>query len=94
MSTEYIWTTSAWSVEDLEFKTVEFSIPASGGIVHGIGQFFVSRNPERLLRIEVVTDEQGRNWAERIQTRYQLPQAAVDRIAKHPDPAIAEFLLA
>ena len=88
---EYIWTRSKWSKDELEFKTVEFRIPIKGGFAHGIGQFYVSPNPEGLLRIELVTDEQGRHWAERIQTRFQLPQPAVDRIEKHPDPKIAEF---
>jgi hypothetical protein len=87
------WTTSKWTHADLEFKTVEFTIPAKGGTLSGTGKFYVSRNPEGLLRIELVTEEAGRHWAERVQTRYQLPQIAVDRIQRHPNPAIADFRL-
>ena len=93
MSEEIHWTKSKYSLSELSRKSVEFRIPVQDFIVHGKGEFFVSRNPEGMLHVELVTDEQGQKWAERIQTRYQLPQVAVDRIAKHPNPSVADFLL-
>ena len=90
---ETIWTKSKWSQEELSEKTVEFRIPARGGVVHGLGKFLTRQNPEGLLAIDATTDIQGRDWAERIFTRYHLPQSAVDRIKRHPDKKIAEFLL-
>jgi hypothetical protein len=88
-----IWVKSKWSQDELDRKRVELRIPAHGGIVHGLGEFRVRQNPDGLLAIDAVTDVQGRNWAERIRTRYHLPQAAVDRIAKHPDTKVGDFLL-
>jgi hypothetical protein len=90
---ETSWTKSKWSQDDLSGKTVEFYIPARGGNVHGLGKFLVRQNPEGLLAIDATTDIQGREWAERIITRYHLPQIAVDRIERHPDQKVAEFLL-
>ena len=88
-----IWTKSKWTYQDLEGKTVEFKIPARGGIVHGLGKFLVRQNPDGLLAIDAATDIQGKHWAERIFTRYQIPQLGVDRIERHPDQSVAEFLL-
>src|SRR5437773_500921 len=90
---EIIWVKSKWTVEDLDHKTVEFRLPFKNGIVHGLGEFWVRHNPQGMLAVEVVTDQQGRNWAERVQTRYFLPQIAVDRIDRHPDPSVAAFRL-
>ena len=87
-------TKSNWSAKELHLKTVEFAIPINQDfIMRGIGQFFATGNPEGLHRIELVTDVQGRHWAERIQTRYALPQAVVDRIQEHTDKTIAAFRL-
>jgi len=88
-----IWVKSKWSQDALDHKRVEFRIPARGGIIHGFGELWVRQNTDGLLAIDAVTDVQGRNWAERIQSRYHLPQAAVDRITKHPDTKVADFLL-
>ena len=88
-----IWTKSKWSYDDLNDKTVEFRIPARGGMVHGLGRFLVRRNPDGLLAGDATTDIEGRDWAERIFTRYHLPQVAVDRIERHPDQSVAAFLL-
>jgi hypothetical protein len=87
-----IWTKSKWSHDDLDQKTVEFEIPFKARIVRGIGEFWVMPKDD-LLSIEIVTDQQGRNWAERIQSHFSLSQAAVDRIERHPDPNVAEFRL-
>ncbi len=91
--TDTIWVKSARSQDDLDHKRVEFRIPVHGGTVHGLGEFWVRKNPAGLLSVDAVTDVQGRNGAERIQTRYHLPQAAVDRIVKHPDSKVADFLV-
>lgn len=88
-----IWTQPKFTKEELDQKTVEFYLPTDGHWVYGVGHFWVRRNPEGLLAIEIVTDQQGRNWAERVQTRYFVPQAGVERICPHPDPAKADFLL-
>jgi hypothetical protein len=88
-----IWTKSKWKKDDLDHKTVEFRIPTDRGIDHGIGELWVRQNPAGLLVIEVVTDVQGKDWAERIQTRYFLPQSGVDRIERHPDQSVAVFRL-
>ncbi len=88
-----LWTRSKWSLEDLDLKTVEFRIPIRNGTVQGIGEFLVRGNPEGLLAVDVVTDAQGRDWAERVQTMYHIPQVGVDRIERHPDSSIAAFRL-
>ena len=82
-----------WKRTELDRKRVEFEIPAKGGSVRGIGQFWVRENPDGLLFIDIVTDTQGRSWAERVQTRYHMPQAAARRIVRHPDSTVADFLL-
>jgi hypothetical protein len=90
---ETIWTKSKWNKDDLDNKTVEFRIPTQRGIEHGIGAFWVRQNPAGLLAIEVVTDVQGKDWLERIQTRFYLPQIGVDRIKRHPVQKVADFRL-
>lgn len=90
---EIVWTKSKWKKDELDHKTVEFRIPTQKGVVHGIGEFWVRQNPDGHLAIDTVTDIQGRTWAERIQTRYFLPQEAVDHIESHPDQSIAAFRL-
>src|SRR5438094_123744 len=80
-----LWTKPNWRIDELDHKSVEFRIPIRGGSVHGIGEFWVRKNPSALLAIDIVTDVQGKNWAERVQTRYHIPQAGVDRIDHHPD---------
>jgi hypothetical protein len=90
------WTTSGWKKEDLQSKTVEFSLPVPNDlnrVIHGIGKFQVVRNPEGLLLIHVVVTEQPGSSQFR-STHRELPQWAVDRIQKHPNQEIAEFLLA
>jgi hypothetical protein len=89
---EPIWTKSKWTQDDLKHQMVEFWIPLKGQAAHGVGEFLV-RERNKLLSIEIVTDMQGRNWAERIQSHFVLPQIAVDRIELHPDPNVAKFRL-
>lgn len=88
-----IWTKSKWRLEDLDHKTVEYRIPIRAGIAHGVGEFWVNRNSNGMLAIDLVTDEQTWNGAARVQTRYHLPQIGVDRIERHPDSSIASFNL-
>ncbi|MFZ0826694.1 MAG: hypothetical protein WAO02_04650 [Verrucomicrobiia bacterium] len=90
---ETIWTKSNWMYDELENQTVEFKIPARGGIVHGLGKFLVRKNPDGLLAIDATTDTQGRDPTERVFTRYHLPQIAVDRIERHPNQSVAMFQL-
>jgi hypothetical protein len=87
------WTKSNWTEEQLERKSVEFRIRRETGIASGLGEFLVSENPDGLLSIDICTDTQGRNYAERIQTRFPLAQPDVDRILRHPNPKEAEFQL-
>jgi hypothetical protein len=89
-----IWTKSHWKKEELDGKLVAFRFPVKGGWVEGIGEFLISRNPKGLLFVQIVVTRQGRNWAERIQTLYQIPQTGVDRIVQHPNQEIAAFRLA
>jgi hypothetical protein len=89
-----IWAKSNWKKDDLDHKTVEFCIPTERGFERGFGEFWVRQNPEGLLAVEVVTDAQGKDWAERVQTRYFIPQIGVDRILRHPDQKAAAFRLA
>ena len=93
MSDEILWTKAKWGASELHQKSVEFKLPLGELTISGIGQFFALQNQEDLVGIWLVTDQQGRHWAERIQTRYRLPQPAVDRIVVHPDPSIADFRL-
>jgi hypothetical protein len=88
-----MWTKSKSALPDLDRKTVEFRIPTQRGVVHAVGEFWVRQNPEGLLAVDLVTDVQGQDWAQRIQTRYSLPQEAVDRIERHPTPSVADFRL-
>jgi hypothetical protein len=89
---EPIWTKSKWSQADLDHQKVEFRIPLMDQVVRGIGEFWVRANNE-LLSIEIVTDRQGGNWAERVQSHFVLQQIAVDRIELHPDQDVAKFRL-
>src|SRR6266436_5144842 len=90
-----IWTKSKWKKSDLEGKSVEFDLvdSARGVGVRGVGEFVVSQKPSGLLFVQIELILQGRNWAERIQVRYYLPQVYVDRIRQHPDQTVAAFLL-
>mgnify|MGYP001600516842 CR=1 FL=1 len=88
-----IWTKSKWTLAELERKTVEFRIRREAGTASGLGEFLVNQNPDGLLAIDIATDEPGRNFGERIQTRFPLPQSDVDRIRRHPTPTVAEFQL-
>lgn len=88
-----IWTKSNWTKEQLDRKAVEFRVQTERGIEHGIGELWVRQNPDGLLAIEVVTDVPGRDWAERIQTKYFPTQAGVLRIERHPDQTVAAFRL-
>jgi len=90
---ETLWISSKWTKDDLHGKSVEFRIPLRGGTVHGVGEFWVRRNPRGLLAIDVVTDEPGRNWAQRMLRSYKVPQAGADRIKRHPDSTVANFRL-
>ena len=87
-----IWTTFKWKRADLEGKRVEFHWPRHPA--HGIGNFLILKRRDGKLFVQIVVVRQGRHWTERISTHYQLPQPAVDRIRPHPDPEIADFLLA
>jgi hypothetical protein len=88
-----IWVKSKWSMEELDRKSVEYSIPRESKPLHGIGEFLVKRNPEGLLAVDICTFGQ-QTPAEINEKRYHLPQPAVDRIEKHPDQSIAHFRLA
>jgi hypothetical protein len=89
---EPIWTKPKWSLADLDHQTVEFRIPLKNQIVHDIGEFW-ARPKGELLSISIVITTQGRNWGERIQSHFVLPQTAVDRIELHPDQDVAKFRL-
>lgn len=93
IANESLWIKTDWNYHDLHHKRVEFEIPVEGGTATGIGEFWVRQNADGLFAIDIVTDTQGRSWAERIQTRFHLPQAAEKRIARHPDPKVADFLV-
>jgi hypothetical protein len=88
-----IWIKSNWTKAQLDQKRVENRMNTSHGIEQGIGEFWVRQNPEGLLAIEIVVETQGRDWAERIQTRYYPKQEAVGRIERHPDQSVADFRL-
>jgi hypothetical protein len=90
---ETIWSKSKWTKEQLDHQKVEFRIRTKRGIEHGVGEFWVRRNPEGLLAVEIVVEGQGSSWAERIQTRYYPHQAGIDGIERHPDQGIAAFRL-
>jgi hypothetical protein len=92
MEPEPIWTKSKWKSDDLEGKTVEFRVPIASGDWSGIGKFWAVEVDDR-LSVQLVTDEPGRNWAQRIQRICHLPQAAVDRIEEHPNQSVARFRL-
>ena len=93
MKNDTIWTTSKFNREELDKQTIEFAMRRGDVIIEGVAEIWVRENPDGLLAVDIVTDVQGKHWAERIQTRYHLPQVYVDRIAKHPDPSIARYQL-
>lgn len=88
-----IWTKSKWTKDQLDHQRVEFRIRTERGIEQGVGEFVVRQNPEGLLAIEIVADMPGRDWAERVQTRYCPKQDGVLRIQRHPDKSVAAFRL-
>jgi hypothetical protein len=90
-----IWTKSKWKKIELQNKTVEFKIPApvKGWLLHGNGKFLIAQNRAGLLFVQIVVVSSGRDWAERFATHYEIPQRGVDRIRRHPDQTVAEFLL-
>jgi hypothetical protein len=91
---EPVWTRSQWSFDDLENKTVEFRLRLDADkTVSGRGRFLLAENPDLLLSVRIRVDMQGDHWSSRIQHDYQAPQAAVDRIERHPDPTVADFRL-
>ena len=93
IANESTWTNSTWSKTDLHKKKVEFQIPVEGGIATGVGEFWVRTNSAGLLGIDIVTHTIGRDWAECLQTKFQLPDAVARKIICHPDPKVADFLL-
>lgn len=90
---ETIWSKSKWTKADLDHQKVEFRVRTDRGIETGVGEFWVRQNPQGLLAIEIVVETQGRDWAERVQTRYYPKETGVARIVQHPDPKIAAFRL-
>jgi hypothetical protein len=90
---ETTWIKSNWTKEQLDHQTVEFRLHTDRGVEHGVGEFWVRQNPQGLLAIEVVTDQQGRDWAERVQTRYYPKQEGVFHIESHPNQSVAAFRL-
>jgi len=90
-----IWTKSKWKKKELDGKSVEILWPRGRGLhISEIGKFLVSQNRDGLLFVLIEVIFAGSHWSERIQRRYYLPQAAVDRIRQHPDKSVASFLLA
>jgi hypothetical protein len=90
---EIPWTNSRWSVDELTFQRVEFRIFSDGKVLHGVGQFLALQNPEGQIALEILSDAAGSTPQERLQTRFSVPKAAVDRIEHHPDPSVALFQL-
>jgi hypothetical protein len=84
-------------MKDLQGNTVEFKVAARarGYRVRGTGKFLVRRNAKTKdqLAVRIVVLSQGRNWAELFSTHHTVLQAGMDRLCRHPDPEIAEFLL-
>ena len=87
------WVKSQWKRADLEGKQVEFSLLRDGVIHSGIGDFWVLENPEGLLAVDVHVDMPGSHSGNRQQVLHHLSQNGADRIRKHPDTSVADFLL-
>ena len=81
------WVKSKWKREDLDGKTVEFSLTDKGGKREGMGKFLVRENLSGKIAIYILT---RLNIAE---IRYVLYQGAASKIERHPDLAVAEFRL-
>jgi hypothetical protein len=90
---DIVWLKSNWTKQDLDHKRVEFRVHTTRGLEHGIGEFWVRQNPQGLQAIEVVVETQGRDWAERVQTRYYPKQDGAFCIERHPDQSVADFRL-
>jgi hypothetical protein len=84
---EPIWTTSNFSFEDLNDKTVEFFTS-----VHGVCRFMV-RNPDNKLWISIRMTQLDQDQTTLHLTDQSLTQELVDCIERHPDREIAEFRL-
>jgi hypothetical protein len=87
-----IWTKSKWKAQELDGQSVEFRIPIADGVWSGVAEFWATGENER-VSVELVTNEPGKDWAQRIQRIWILHQVAVDRIEEHPDQTVARFRL-
>ena len=87
------WVHSKWSASELNERSIEFQLSLEGRLFRGIGQLLVRQNPEGEIAVEIVSEEQGSTSHERLQRRFIVPGAAVERIEFHPDSLIASFRL-
>ena len=90
MTGKNVWVKSDWKAKELNHKSVEFRIP---GYARGRGELRARTNPKGLLAVTLVVVTEGQDWKERSRTVVFLPQVAVDRIARHPNPETADFAL-
>jgi len=90
------WTVSPWKYEDLQGKQVEFRIVIArqdGRLVplRGVGKFSILRHAHDRSRLAIqIQIDQPEGPGVRSLTLF-LGQSVVDRIERHPDPAVADF---
>ena len=86
------WTTSKWRADELDDRSVEFSLQDQHGAVvaGGIGRFIVNGRDDGLVAVRIEVDT-PRSLTQRNLTRFSLQQQWVDRIEHHPDAKVAEF---
>lgn len=84
------WTTSKWSRQELQGKTVQFVLTGAEYRVSGTGIFEVRERPggEILIQIEVPVVRTPNEAKDQI---FTLTPANASQITKHPDPSVAEF---
>ena len=82
-----------WSKADLDGKRVQFvDQPLKGHLISSVGKFSALGN-ETELSISVHYEDRGTSDDMKKAKLFHLTQEMADRIIRHGDPTVADFLL-
>jgi hypothetical protein len=92
MSDNDIWLKSRWTVEQLDRKSIEVSIPYHQARFEGRGELLAKENPEGLLAVvlRLVVQE---TMADKRPIDIPLGQAELEHIQPHPQQPNVAFRL-
>lgn len=85
------WGRSQWSRDDLEGKTVSFSVSKAGHIHPGTGSFAVYPHPQDCIEVEIVSE--GWIGSDLKPLRIPITPKVVSQIQRHPTSQVAAFQL-